>query len=98
MKAGCMKKPYRSQFLFPLLAVLLLAPANAHGQATGDPFPADTQHPALFLVGDSIMCTGVGTGETGPWGWGAEIIPMFDAAKIHVCNLGLRERNIRDPK
>jgi lysophospholipase L1-like esterase len=53
------------------------------------------QHPALFLVGDSIMHTGTGTGETGPWGWGAEIIPMFDAAKIHVYNDGLGGRSSR---
>jgi pectin methylesterase-like acyl-CoA thioesterase/lysophospholipase L1-like esterase len=45
-----------------------------------------TQHPALFLVGDSLMNTGSGTGETGPWGYGAELIPMFDPAKIHVYN------------
>ena len=96
MKAGCMKKAYRLQFLFPLLAVLLLRrPTRTHGQATADPFPADTQHPALFLVGDSIMRTGVATGDTGPWGWGAEIIPMFDATKIHVYNLGLGGRSSR---
>jgi len=47
-----------------------------------------TLHPALFLVGDSIMKTGSGTGETGPWGWGSEIIPLFDPAKIHVYNEG----------
>jgi pectin methylesterase-like acyl-CoA thioesterase/lysophospholipase L1-like esterase len=45
-----------------------------------------TQHPALFLVGDSIMNTGSGSGETGPWGYGAELIRMFDPAKIHVYN------------
>jgi lysophospholipase L1-like esterase len=95
MKAGCMKKAYGLQFLFPLLAILLLAPATSHAQATADPFPADTQHPALFLVGDSIMRTGVAPGDTGPWGWGAEIIPMFDVAKIHVYNLGLGGRSSR---
>src|SRR5882724_11029461 len=45
-----------------------------------------TLHPALFLVGDSIMRTGNGTGENGQWGWGSEIIPFFDPAKIHVYN------------
>lgn len=53
------------------------------------------QHPALFLVGDSIMHTGSGNGDTGPWGWGSEIIPMFDAAKIHVYNDGLGGRSSR---
>jgi len=45
-----------------------------------------TLHPALFLVGDSIMRTGNGTGRNGQWGWGSEIIPLFDPAKIHVYN------------
>jgi lysophospholipase L1-like esterase len=53
------------------------------------------QHPALFLVGDSIMHTGSGNGETGPWGWGSEFIPMFDAAKIHVYNDALGGRSSR---
>ena len=95
MKAGCMKKRTALPLLFPLLAVLLPAPGIGRAQATADPFPPDTQHPALFLVGDSIMRTGMGTGETGPWGWGAEIIPMFDPAKIHVYNLGLGGRSSR---
>ena len=43
-------------------------------------------HPALFLVGDSIMKTGTGDGEQGPWGWGSEIVSFFDAARIHVYN------------
>jgi lysophospholipase L1-like esterase len=45
-----------------------------------------TLHPALFLVGDSIMQTGTGNGEHGRWGWGSEIIALFDPAKIHVYN------------
>jgi len=43
-------------------------------------------HPALFLVGDSIMKTGSGNGDRGPWGWGSEIGAFFDPAKIHVYN------------
>ncbi len=54
-----------------------------------------TQHPALFLVGDSIMHTGTVDGSTGPWGYGAELIPMFDATKIHVYNTGLGGRSSR---
>ena len=52
-------------------------------------------HPALFLVGDSIMKTGTGNGEHGPWGWGSEIIPLFDPAKIHVYNEGHGGRSSR---
>lgn len=73
-----------------LAAALLLAPAAFAQDATP---PA--QHPALFLVGDSIMKTGTGTGETGPWGMGYELIPLFDAAKIQVYNEGLGGRSSR---
>lgn len=62
---------------------------------TPELFPDGVQHPAVFLVGDSIMHTGTGNGETGPWGWGAEFIPMFDATKIHVYNAGLGGRSSR---
>ncbi len=54
-----------------------------------------TQHPALFLVGDSIMKTGTGTGDTGPWGYGSELVTMFDPAKIHVYNEGRGGRSSR---
>ena len=59
------------------------------------PSTAATLHPALFLVGDSITKTGKPPGDTGPWGMGYEIIPMFDAAKIHVYNEGAGGRSSR---
>lgn len=63
--------------------------------AESAPAPANTQHPALFLVGDSITKTGTPPGDTGPWGMGYEIIPLFDAAKIHVYNEGAGGRSSR---
>ncbi len=80
-----------------LFATSALVQTFAQTQAVPDstsPMPA-TLHPALFLVGDSIMKTGTGTGETGPWGWGSEIIPLFDPAKIHVYNEGHGGRSSR---
>ncbi len=66
-------------------------PAAPAAPAPKPPMPLPPiAHPALFLVGDSIMQTGKGDGSTGPWGWGTEIIPMFDPAKIHVYNAGSR--------
>lgn len=60
------------------------------------PAPAAlAQQPSLFLVGDSIMKTGTGNGESGPWGMGYELIPLFDSAKIHVYNEGLGGRSSR---
>src|SRR5580700_518364 len=78
---------------FELTAALLLAPA-AFAQSA-PPQAGPTQHPALFLVGDSIMKTGAGNGETGPWGMGYELIPQFDEGKIHVYNEGLGGRSSR---
>lgn len=75
-----------------LLLVLLAVPA-ARAQAPAA--EVETLHPALFLVGDSITRTGVPPGDKGPWGMGYEIIPLFDAAKIHVYNLGLGGRSSR---
>jgi rhamnogalacturonan acetylesterase len=71
--------------------------AKAAGPPTSEAFrvPETVQHPALFLVGDSIMRTGTGDGELGPWGWGAEIVPLFDAKKIYVYNQGLGGRSSR---
>ena len=76
------------------MLTLLLLTATASRAQTLEPLPP-TQHPALFLVGDSIMHTGTGTGDVGPWGYGAELIPMFDATKIHVYNEGLGGRSSR---
>jgi len=82
----------KTRLLFPLFTLPLL---TAAALAQGAQAPAETRHPALFLVGDSIMHTGAGNGETGPWGWGSEIIPFFDAEKIHVYNEGLGGRSSR---
>ena len=57
--------------------------------------PPPTLHPALFLVGDSITKSGKLPGDSGPWGMGYEIIPMFDPAKIHVYNEGAGGRSSR---
>ena len=51
--------------------------------------------PALFLIGDSIVKTGTPPGDTGPWGWGYELAPLFDAAKIQVHNEGRGGRSSR---
>ena len=78
--------------LFLTLAFSFVALSRAEESA---PPPAPTLHPALFLVGDSITKTGTGNGETGPWGMGYELIPLFDAAKLHVYNEGAGGRSSR---
>ena len=104
-----MNRHFARKFLLPVAALFsVCAPLTAQDVAPKDepvppvtvqqkaPMPLPpTDHPALFLVGDSIMHTGTGDGSTGPWGWGAEIIPMFDPAKIHVYNEGRGGRSSR---
>src|ERR1700730_18579606 len=82
-----MREPARTMNSFStheLMLALLLAPLALAQNAPTE----STQHPALFLVGDSIMKTGTGNGERGPWGMAYQIIPLFDASKIH----GYKER------
>ena len=84
-----------STFRFSIIAVALSVTSFCLYAQDGTNSPPAILHPALFLVGDSIMKTGTGTGDTGPWGWGSEIIPLFDPAKIHVYNEALGGRSSR---
>jgi lysophospholipase L1-like esterase len=77
-------------FVLFCLAVALPA-ADAPAGAPVEPF----KHPALVLVGDSIMKTGAGDGARGPWGWGSEIGAFFDPARINVYNEGRGGRSSR---
>ena len=84
------------RLLFLLGCCLVTFAAAADSAATKSASPAALiQHPALFLVGDSIMKTGTGTGERGPWGWGSEIGAFFDPAKVSVYNEGRGGRSSR---
>lgn len=52
-------------------------------------FPANTNLPSLFLIGDSTVRNGRGRGDGGQWGWGDEIAIFFDTNKINVVNRAL---------
>jgi lysophospholipase L1-like esterase len=45
--------------------------------------------PTLFLIGDSTVRNGQGTGGGGQWGWGEPIADLFDSSKIRVRNMAL---------
>jgi lysophospholipase L1-like esterase len=77
----------------PFLALLALSSLLRAEEASIATAP--TQHPALFLVGDSITKTGTPPGDRGPWGMGYELAPLFDPAKIHVYNEGAGGRSSR---
>jgi lysophospholipase L1-like esterase len=59
---------------------------KADEQRLGLTGPANPKLPSLFLVGDSTVRNGHGTGSDGLWGWGAPIADLFDPAKINVVN------------
>jgi lysophospholipase L1-like esterase len=80
-------------FLGTVAPAATTEPTNA-GPAT-KPSSVATLHPALFLVGDSIMGTGGPDTKVGPVGYGWELIPMFDPAKVHVYNEGKGGRSSR---
>ena len=51
--------------------------------------PANPNLPSLFLIGDSTVRNGQGTGTGGQWGWGDFLAPYFDTNKINVVNRAL---------
>lgn len=42
--------------------------------------------PVLYIIGDSTVKNGQGTGSGGLWGWGDFITPYFDTTKITIEN------------
>jgi lysophospholipase L1-like esterase len=65
-------------------------PANeTQISARRENFPADTNLPSLFLIGDSTVRNGRGRGDGGQWGWGDQIAVFFDTSKINVVNRAL---------
>ena len=51
--------------------------------------PANPKLPSLFLIGDSTVRNGSGTGTGGQWGWGDFLAPYFNTNKINVVNRAL---------
>jgi lysophospholipase L1-like esterase len=52
-------------------------------------FPANTNLPSVFFVGDSTVRNASGRGDGGQWGWGDWIAPYFNTNKINVVNRAL---------
>ncbi len=60
------------------------------------PLPARPQRsPTLWVIGDSTVRNGNGTGANGQWGWGDQIWPYFDTTKINLANRALGGRSSR---
>src|SRR5439155_14683645 len=56
---------------------------------------APTTRPTLWLVGDSTVRNGSGSGGNGQWGWGDRIAKSFDSAKLNVVNRARGGRSSR---
>ncbi len=55
-----------------------------------------TKHtPVLYIIGDSTVRNGDGTGKNGQWGWGSFIADYFDTTKISIQNLAIGGRSSR---
>jgi len=76
-----------SNTVLRLALILPLAPVLAQ--------TAPERLPKLFVIGDSTVHNGSGTGAGGLWGWGEPLVDYFDPAKIHVVNRALGGRSSR---
>lgn len=53
------------------------------------------QKPVLYIIGDSTVKNGSGTGQQGLWGWGSFIADYFDTTRIVVENHAIGGRSSR---
>ena len=51
--------------------------------------------PVFYIIGDSTVRNGSGTGSNGQWGWGSFMAEYFDTTKISVQNHALGGRSSR---
>lgn len=58
-------------------------------------FLAPVHKPVLYIIGDSTVRNGDGTGINGLWGWGDCIAPFFDTSRISVENHAVGGRSSR---
>jgi rhamnogalacturonan acetylesterase len=53
------------------------------------------QKPTLYIIGDSTVRNGDGSGSNQQWGWGSLIAPFFDTSAISVRNHAIGGRSSR---
>jgi rhamnogalacturonan acetylesterase len=61
----------------------------------GTAFIAADQKPVLYIIGDSTVKNGDGTGKNLQWGWASVVDIYFDTAKISVSNHAIGGRSSR---
>ena len=74
----------------PMLPLISLAVASLVVSAQ-----AKAEIPTLWLIGDSTVRNGSGTGEGQQWGWGDCLSKLFDTAKVRVLNRAIGGRSSR---
>lgn len=52
-------------------------------------WPANPKLPTVWILGDSTVRNGNGTGMDGMWGWGDELGQRLDPGKINVSNVAI---------
>jgi lysophospholipase L1-like esterase len=53
------------------------------------------EKPTFYIIGDSTVRNGDGTGKNGQWGWGSFMADYFDTSKINVENDAIGGRSSR---
>lgn len=71
------------KIIYPLLFILLSA------------FNWKQQRPVLYIIGDSTVRNGDGTGKDKLWGWGSFMAEHFDTTRISVQNHAIGGRSSR---
>jgi Lysophospholipase L1 and related esterases len=72
-----------TKFIFALLLVFVTA------------FVRDPDKRVLYIIGDSTVRNGDGSGRDSLWGWGSLIASRFDTTKLSVRNLAIGGRSSR---
>jgi lysophospholipase L1-like esterase len=58
-------------------------------------FIVKKEKPTLYIIGDSTVRNGDGTGKNQQWGWGSFIAGYFDTTKINIQNHAIGGRSSR---
>lgn len=53
------------------------------------------KNPTLYIIGDSTVRNGDGSGRNGQWGWGSFLAQYFDTTKINIRNHAIGGRSSR---
>src|ERR1043165_1648253 len=53
------------------------------------------EKPVFYIIGDSTVRNGDGTGKNGQWGWGSYIAGYFDTTRISIRNEAMGGRSSR---